>query len=311
MILGIDISKDKLDVILFPEKKHYIIHNSHQSIQSFLKTLLKNDRHLEMVVFEATGGYEKLLMLSLLKLSIPFHRAHPTRVYHFAKSKGYFAKTDRIDAMILAQYAAQEDLAPSNVSVNQLKLQELSARKTQVKEMIGQERSRLSCTYLNTKIKQSIQRQMKQLEKEVEWINEELEDNFKKDQAHDKKRKLLRSIMGVGYETSTLLVTDLPELGQLTREQISNLIGVAPRTKESGKKQSYRAISHGRSQIRKVLYMAALVAMRYNNRMKEFYRKLIQAGKKPKVALVAIMRKLIIIMNAMVRDSLPWQEQRI
>lgn len=275
MIVGIDVSKDKLDIKILP-----------------------------------TGGYEKSLMVFLIKEGLPYHRAHPNRVYHFAKGKGCFAKTDRIDAAILARYGEQEEIkAEEAPRIDSIEIQELSARKKQVKEMITREKNRLHAVYVNHQIGRSIKRSIKQQEKELQLINEQIEKMIQENEKYQEKRELLQTIVGVGKEVATLMVTDMPELGKLTREQISKLVGVAPQTKESGKKASYRSIGQGRGQVRKALYMSALVAMRHNKRLKPMYDRLVQKGKKPKVALVALMRKLIITMNAMVRDNRPWVQQ--
>ena len=308
MIVGIDVSKDKLDIKILSINKYFQIKNSAPSIKSFIKNKLIKLGVPELVVFEATGGYEKELMSSLIKLSLPFHRAHPTRVHHFAKGKGYFAKTDRIDAGILALYGQQEEIkADEPNSIDTLRRQELSARRNQLKDMIARERNRLHCVYLDAQIKRSIKRLIKQLEKELTMVNKHLEESLSKDESCVNKRQLLETIPGVGKEVSTIMVTDMPELGKLSREQISSLVGVAPQTKDSGTKQGYRTIGKGRCHVRKALYMSALVAMRHNAILKPIYERLINRGKKPKVALVALMRKLIIMMNAMVRDNKPWE----
>jgi transposase len=305
--MGIDVSKDKLDIKVLPSEKYYQIKNSKSSIKSFMKNKLLKLGAPELIVFEATGGYEKILMLSLMELKLPFHRAHPKRVYHFAKGKGYFAKTDKIDARILAKYGQQEEITADKINaVENLKRQEISARRLQIKEMIAQERNRLHAVYVNAQINRSIKRQIKQLEKELEILDKLREEALSKDENSNARRKLLQTIPGVGHEVATLMITDMPELGELNREQISNLVGVAPQTKDSGKKEGYRTISKGRRHVRKALYMSALVAMRHNPKLKPIYDKLVGKGKEPKVALVALMRKIIITMNAMVRDNKPW-----
>lgn len=311
MIVGIDVAKNKLDIKILPTGKYYQIKNTRSSIQDFIKNKLLRIGEPRLLVFESTGGYEKILMLSLIKLDLPFHRAHPNRVYHFAKGKGYFAKTDRIDADILAKYGQQDEVtADASRSLDELKRQELSARRNQIKEMIAQEKNRMHAFYINAQIKRSIKRVIKQLEKELNIISELLQEEISKDEVCKTKLDLLQTLPGVGTEVATIMVTELPELGKVSREQISNLVGVAPQNKDSGKKQGYRRISKGRHHVRKVLYMSALVAMRFNPSLKIKYNQLINEGKKPKVVLVALMRKIIIIMNAMVRDNKPWALQK-
>lgn len=312
MIIGIDVSKDKLDVYVLPIDKHFVIKNTRAGISNFMSNTLLKIAQPELIVFEATGGYEKILEIYLLKHALPYHKAHPTRVHHFGKSKGYFAKTDHIDAHMLARYGQQEEIVADRQSTeDQLKIQELSARKIQIKDMIEREKPKLKQVFLGAAITRSIKRTIKMLEKELELIEKELEKMIDNDEFLQEKRELLQTVKGVGTETATLLITNLPELGQLSREAISSLVGVAPQTNDSGTKQGYRSISRGRFYVRKGLYMVALVAARYNPRMKTIYEKLLKKGKKKKVALVAIMRKILIMMNAMVKNKTPWQADRI
>lgn len=307
MIVGIDVSKDKLDVYVLPSKKHYVIKNTRTSVQSFFKNKVCMDS-IELVVFEATGGYEKLLHEFLLNQSMPHHKAHPLRARRFAESKGYFAKTDRIDAMGLAYYGEQIEIkAGTPITVNILKIQEYSARKTQLKDMLAREVQRLKVTYLDKQMIRSLKRHIKQLEQELQLINEKLAALVKADDELSAKHQLLQTAKGVGAEVATILVTDLPELGKLNREQISRLVGVAPQTKDSGKRQGYRPISQGRFYVRKALYMSALVATRHDPKMKRIYQNLLAKGKLKKVALVAIMRKMIITLNAMCKNNTRWK----
>jgi transposase len=310
MIVGIDVSKDKLDIKILPAGVGAQTPNTRSNILSIFKKKRLKLGTPELVVFESTGGYEKILMKCLVDLNLPFHRAHPKRVYHFAKGKGYFAKTDTIDAEILARYGQQDEIRGETLaSLDNVCNQELSARKQQLKAMLQQEKNRRHHFYMNKQIYRSIQRHIKGLEKELDLLNNQLEESLRNNKTDMKRWELLQTIPGVGKEIALLMVTDMPELGQLSREQVSHLAGVAPQTKNSGKKEGYRTISKGRSQVRKALYMAALVAMRYHPTLKKMYGRLTLKGKKPKVALVALMRKLIIMMNAMVRDNQPWSLQ--
>ena len=308
MILGVDVSKDKLDITVLPGFKHYQIKNTKTSIKSFMKNNLKITEEIKLVVFEATGGYEKLLQSYLIESKSPYHKAHPSRVHSFAECKGYYAKTDRIDSKILALYGEQNEIQPNDDSdENQLKIKEISSRRNQLKDMIAHEKQRLNHTYLGKQILRSIKRNIKQLERELELISKELEKQISADKVLNETLALLQTVKGVGKEVAMALVTDLPELGKVNREEISALVGVAPQTKDSGKKQAYRATSRGRFHVRRILYMAALVASRYNPRMKKFYNKLLEKGKLKKVAIVAVMRKMIIMMNSMVKNGTSWQ----
>lgn len=312
MIVGIDVSKDKLDVCVLPKKTPYVIKNSTAGIRSFFKNKL-NKIDIEWVVFEATGGYERKLHLFLLEEGLPHHRVHPQRVYHFAQSRGLYAKTDGLDAATLACYGQQKENRMNRQiqNKNQLRIREYSSRRNQLKEMQANERRRLSVVQLEPEITRSMKRNIKQLERELQLITQKLNELINGDQALKAKRELLQTAKGVGSEVATMLVCDLPELGQLSREEISHLVGVAPQTRESGKKSGYRAISRGRFYVRRILYMAALVAIRYNTRMKRIYEGLVARGKLKKVALVAVMRKMIIMLNAMIKNKTPWQQERI
>lgn len=311
MIVGIDVSKDKLDIHILNEKMHHVIKNTKASIASFFKNKL-NMEDCKLVVFEATGGCERLLHCYLIEQNIPYHRAHPSRVHHFAQGEGYFAKTDKIDARILARYGNEKKMKPDNaMTLRQLEIHDYSSRRTQLKNMISSEKQRLSGFTSHGEIKRSIVRNIKQLERELALVTDKLKVLIKADEELHNKYKLLKTTKGVGKEVATILITDLPELGHLSREEISHLVGVAPQTKDSGKKKGYRAVSRGRFEVRKVLYMAALVASRFNPRMKKIYQRLLAKGKEKKVALVAIMRKMIIMLNTMVRTGEAWLCERI
>lgn len=314
MILGVDVSKDKLDVYISSLGQYYCINNKLVNIRKFFQKTLKAILDLQsitQVVFEATGGYEKTLQVYLMETNIPHHRAHPSRVHAFGRARGYFAKTDRIDARLLAYYGEQADIASVTIpDKKQLEIQELSSRRAQLKEMMMGERHRLDHPFLNKQIKRSIRRQIKYLEAEIETLNTHLNKLIDADDALLEKRKILTSVKGIGDEVSAVLIAELPELGELSREAVSHLVGVAPQTKDSGKKKGYRAISKGRSSVRKALYMAALVAVRFNPRMTQIYQALLEKGKKKKVALVAVMRKMLIMVNAMVKNGTTWEASK-
>lgn len=306
MIIGIDVSKNTLDAYEAATQTHLQLPNTAHAIKHFFK----QKKAISLVVFEATGGYEKPLQLQLMDLGIPFHRAHAHRAHCFIQSRGVLAKTDRIDATLLAAYGAQAHIkADAPWSKDQLRIQELASRKQQVKEHIQAEKNRLSTPYVDPTIARSIKREIKRMTVEVTLLEEKLNQLI--DQEHTMKTRwqLLQTVKGVGKEVATTLIAHLPELGQLPREAISNLVGVAPRNRDSGQHQGYRPISHGRRAVRKALYMAALVASRHNPRMKAIYQRLVAKGKKKKVALVAVMRKMIIMLNAMVKHNTPWQAQ--
>lgn len=303
-MIGIDVSKDKLDIYILSTNKYVCIKNQYTKILSWLKQQPENVSY----VFESTGGYEKSLIKCLNKVEASYHRAHPNRVFHYGKSKGYFAKTDKIDAKILASYGRDNSLAFIKISEKNLQLQELSSRKTQLKKMLQQERHRLGHDFFNSTIKQSIKRHIKQIEKEINEIDTALEQAIDDNQEMTEKRELLESVKGVGKEVSQILLTQLPELGKLSKTQISSLVGVAPCNRDSGKKNGRRSVRGGRFDVRRALYMSALVAIRHNKYYKEKYHSLLNRGKEKKVALMAIMRKLIMALNAMIKNNCIWQE---
>ncbi|MFN3234954.1 MAG: IS110 family transposase [Gammaproteobacteria bacterium] len=242
----------------------------------------------------------------------PNHKAHPSRVHNFAQYKGYFAKTDRIDARLLALYAQESGIEPDSImDKNQLKIKEYSSRRTQLKDMLTAEKQRLKSVMFASDIKRSIKRQIKQIEQELSLVTEKLNAIIQADASLQVKYDRLQTVKGVGKEVALILVTDLPELGELNREKISHLVGVAPQTRESGQKQYYRRIHHGRFYVRKALYMSALVAIRYNPRMKKIYQRLLAKEKLKKVALVAVMRKMIIMLNSMIQNQVDWDMTKI
>ena len=303
-MIGIDVSKDKLDIHILSKNKHVCIKNQYTKILAWLK---QQPDHVAYV-FESTGGYEKILIKCLNKVEASYHRAHPNRVFHYGKSKGYFAKTDKIDAKTLACYGRDNPLTFMKISEKDLQLQELSARKAQLKKMLQQERHRLGHDFFNSIIKQSIKRHIKQIEKEINQIDIALEQAIADNQEMTEKRELLESVKGVGKEVSQILLTQLPELGKLSKTQISSLVGVAPCNRDSGKRKGRRSVRGGRFDVRRALYMAALVAVQHNKRYKEKYHELLSKGKEKKVALMAIMRKLIMALNAMLKNNRVWQE---
>lgn len=308
VILGIDISKDKLDIWMRPHDQHMIINNNPRHIGQWIKSMLK-DYHIEHVFFEPTGGYEKTLIRLLLQQAINPTLIHPNRLVHFVKSLGTREKSDKIDAKNAALFGERhiELFMLDGNYVENKRLAELSSRRRQLKEMIHRERCRISHDFFQKGIKGSHKRLLKALEKELKQLNELIEKVIEETQHKQAACDLLKSMKGVGKVLSETLVVDLPELGTLSKGQIAKLVGVAPIVRESGKWQGERHIYGGRGHVRKVLYMGALVAVRYNRQMKEVYEKLLKKGKPCKVALVAVMRRMLSILNAMIRDMKPYE----
>ena len=306
MIIGIDVSKDKLDVAFGDQ--HKVIANTQASIEKLFKQTLKVEK-IQLVVFEATGGYEKRLLVSLLGLKIPFHRANGFHVRRFSESKRYHAKTDKLDAQILVKYGEQEEVEADELTEQMLRQREWASRQNQLKQEIQVEQCRQKGMYIDQGLKKSSQRLIKQLKKELEKVTGVLDRLLGEDEEQKARIEVAMSMPGIGKETATALVVWLGELGSRSREEIASIAGLAPRTRESGKSKGYASIGGGRSQVRKVLYMAALVAVRHNKRMKGIYEGMVARGKRKKVALVAVMRKMLVVLNTMMKTGEMWEDR--
>lgn len=303
IFVGIDVSKATLDISL--SGKHFKIGNEKNEIFHFIKEELVLKKTVpSLVCLESTGGYEAMAIQCFHKAEIPIHRAHPNSVYAFAKASGHFAKTDRLDAKLLEKYAAfvsekeKGDKARSEASYE---LQELRGLERDLLETLhaNQCRIKMSCG----KAIGHFEAQIKFIKNQLEKVRNDIEKTITSDNQLVQRRELLMSHKGVGLLTANALMAELPELGLLNSKEIASLVGVAPKTYESGTKKSAGHIMGGRFFVRKALYMAALVASRHNEKINAFYTRLLESGKAKKVALVAIMRKIIVCLNAMVRDN--------
>lgn len=308
LIIGIDVSKDKLDITVLPGSEHIVIKNNQKAICKFISSLLERHKKEEvrLCVMESTGGYEKEVAKCLEERGLPIHIAHPNQVFHFAKSRRSFAKTDKIDSKILAYFGTAMDLRLTILpSKDSEALKDLATRKMQLTEFLIAEKCRLK-DHLSEPARHSISRLLKQLEKEIELIEKMIKELINSSDQKKKQAELLKTLKGIGEQTAHLLVATLPELGQLSRSEIASLTGVAPRNHDSGIKQGHRSIKGGRFYVRKALYMPALCALRHNQPLKEYYQRLLAKGKKPKVAIVAVIRKMVITLNAMVKNNEGW-----
>ena len=304
VFIGIDVSKAHLDIAARPTGEQWQVENQAEGIAHLVERLRL--LHPTLIVLEATGGLEVEVTATIAAAGLAVAVVNPRQARAFAKSLGKLAKTDKIDARILAHFAEAIHPEPRTLPDEEtVQLQALITRRRQVVEMLVAEKNRV---YLAHK---TIQPRLKE---HIDWLNEELDDL--NDQLRDKlqhsplwreKDDLLRSVPGVGPVLSTTLLAELPELGKLNRKKIAALVGVAPFNCDSGWMQGKRAIWGGRASVRTVLYMAIHSARRYNPVIKAFYDRLIQAGKLPKVALTACMRKMLTILNAMVASGRPWQ----
>lgn len=302
--IGIDVSKAMLDVFILPLKQQLQFENNVQGIQKLRAKLQSFPSSL--VVMEATGGYERPVAQALAKAELAVSVNNPRQIRDFAKALGKLAKTDQIDAQVIALFAEKIQPLP-NVTCNeeQQKLAENNARRRQLVDMITMEKNRLDKA--SKAIKKSIQRIIKTLEKELNDINTTLAKCIQDDPAYAEKSALLQTIKGVGTVVAAGLVAELPELGTVGEKQISALVGLAPYNRDSGTLRGKRSVWGGRATVRSTLYMATLVAIRHNGQIRSFYNRLCAAGKRKKVAIVACMHKLLIIMNAMIKHAQPWR----
>ncbi len=301
--IGIDVSKINLDVCSLPAKTYSQFENNQTGIKKLIKSL--KNQNVSGIVMEATGGYEKLVAKTLAEANFSVSVINPRQVRDFARALGRLAKTDRIDALSIALYA--EKIQPEmNVDYREdtQSIADYEVRRRQLVDMITQEKNRRDKA--GKPIKKSIERIIKALEDELKDVTKHLEEAISNDSVASVKASLLRTIKGVGPATAASLIAHMPELGRLNSKKISALAGLAPLNRDSGNMRGKRIIWGGRSAIRSSLYMAALVCVKHNEKIKEFYERLCASGKKKKVALVACMHKLLIIMNAMVRNNCSW-----
>ena len=300
---GVDISKDYLDVTIVDSDKMWRFTNNQVGIKKVIKVF--QEMASIMVVFESTGGLEISLWLALNQAGINAAPINPRQIRHFAQAKGKLAKTDNIDAQIIAQYGQAMKPNPQLVPDTQ-ELKELMARRSQIVEMIAAEKSRFKAARQKL-IKQDIQDHIDWLQKRIHETDKELMRAIDDNPVLQEKAKLLRSTPGVGPTTTAALLIQLPELGTLNRHEVAALAGVAPLNRDSGRMRGKRAVWGGRASVRGILYMSALVATRYNPVISAFYQRLCAEGKAKKVAIIACMRKLLIILNSMIKHKTLWQ----
>jgi transposase len=303
--VGIDVSKEFLDVAALPEQKSIPkqVRNSEEGIEALVKVMTKLKPAL--VVLEASGKRERAAAGALIVAGVRVSVVNPRQVRDFAKATGQFAKTDNLDAAILARFA--QALKPEPRALPDEETQRLSAllaRRRQVIKMLVAEKSRLDTA--DAIIKPSIGAHIAFLELEHDRLDDELGRALKASPIWSEKSTLLKSVKGIGPVVSTTLLADLPELGTLSNKEIAALVGVAPLAYESGTMQRARIIWGGRAGVRRVLYMATVSACKHNPVIKEFYQRLIAAGKPAKVARIACARKLLIICNAILRTGVSW-----
>jgi transposase len=301
--VGIDVSKARLDIFVSGDNEIWATSNDEEGFQSILERL--HPITPALIVVESTGGLEISLLVALYTAGLPVALVNPGRVREFAKSTGLLAKTDKLDARLLARFAeaVKPPLTQLPSEAEQL-LSDLMGRRCQLIEMLTAEKNRLGT--VRKPARPRIEKHIAWLEDELVGINQEINQFIQQSPSFKQKDNILRSTPGVGSVTAATLISDLPELGKLDRKEIASLVGVAPFNNDSGRHRGKRRIKGGRESVRRVLYMAALTAARCNPMIKSFYERLLKMGKEKKVALIACMRKLLTILNAMVRDMKPF-----
>ncbi|HWR83123.1 MAG TPA: IS110 family transposase [Candidatus Deferrimicrobium sp.] len=301
--VGIDVAKAELVVALGAEGELFAVPNNDDGIRAIKERLL--GLPLEFVAMEATGGYETALAAALAAAGFPVVIVNPRQVRDFAKATGRLAKTDTIDARSIALFAERVRPAIRELPDQALRtLDALLTRRRQLIEMLVAERNRLD--HASPSVEKSLKQHIRWLEKRLADVDSDLDQTIQQSPVWKAKEDLLRSVPGIGPIVSRTLLADLPELGSLNRKKIAALVGVAPLAKDSGTLRGKRMVWGGRAPVRAALFMGALIAARHNPVIRDFYKRLVATGKPKKVALVACMRKLLTILNAMVRTNTRW-----
>lgn len=302
--IGIDVAKDSLDVCLLSTERHFTVTNDETGFQQLVDELPAAGTC--RVILEATGGYQRRVVAALVAAGHEVAVVNPRQVRDFARGLGILAKTDRLDARVIARFGQQ--VHPRSIEITsekQTELRELVTRRRQLVEFRTAEQNRLETSSAKI-VRKNIRHLVEQLQKQIRQLEDAIGKLIESDPQLSCQAALLETVPGVGPVTTTSLLVELPELGRLNRQQIAALVGVAPFNRDSGKFHGRRAIWGGRAAVRSVLYMAALTARRSNPLIREFANRLEAAGKPFKVVITACMRKLLVILNSMVKFNLPW-----
>jgi transposase len=306
VFVGIDVSSQTLDVCLVPAGETLRENNSGKGLARLVRRVKKAGPTL--VVLEATGGYERSLVLALAEAGVPTAVVNPRQVRDFARARGILAKTDAIDARVLAEFARDLRPEPSPApSERQLELEELLARRRQVIAMRTSEKNRRQ-QVRGRVVLHSVKTLLRTFDEEVAQLEQRIAELLQQCTLCTEKLRLLTSTPGIGPTVGQTLIIDLPQLGRLNRREIASLVGVAPHNRDSGQRRGRRCVWGGRSHVRSALYMAVLASLRCNPMVRRFYDRLRGAGKPAKVALTACMRKLLTILNTMLARNTPWKE---
>lgn len=302
--VGIDVSKDRLDVAVYPGSERFGVERNAAGLQQLADRLAALAPHL--VVLEATGGLEAVVAASLATAGLSIAVVNPSQVRAFARALGQRAKTDPIDAAVIAHFAAATGVVPRPLpDAATRSLADLMVRRRQIVDMIAAESQREKRA--SHRVKRSITRVVRALRCELEDVDGDIDAAVRASPLWCEAENLLTSVPGIGRVISRTLIAEMPELGRLDRKQIAALAGLAPFTRQSGQWRGKSFIGGGRTTVRTALFMGAMVAMRFNPVLKAFHQRLLAAGKAKKVAIVAVARKLLTILNAILRDRKPWQ----
>jgi transposase len=305
MFVGIDVAKDRLDVNIQPSGESFAVARDEPGLTGLVQRL--QPLGVTLIALEATGGYEVVVAATLAAAGLPVAVVNPRQIRDFARATGRLAKTDALDAHSIAVFAARVRPAARPVADAQARLLgELVARRRQLVEMLVAEQNRRRLVE-PPPLRRRLDAHIRWLERAVRELESDIDTTVRSSPLWRATDDLLRSVPGVGPITAHTLIADLPELGHLGRRQIAALVGVAPMNRDSGTLRGRRMITGGRASVRTVLYMATLSAIRHNAVIAAFYRRLTQAGRPGKLALTAAMRKLLVILNAILRDQRPWQ----
>ena len=303
LYVGIDVSKATLDVAILPTGRHFVVSNDEAGIDELLGGLEDPNKPI-LVALEASGGYERPVA-AIAASGIAVAVLNPRQTRDFARATGKLAKTDALDAKALANFAEAVRPEPRALPEEAREFRAILARRRQLIQMMTAEKNRFGSA--SKAVARRIQAHVRWLEKELSRTDRDLDEAIEGSPAFKENEALLSSVPGVGPVLCRTLLAELPELDSLAPRELSALVGVAPLNRDSGTLRGKRAVWGGRSRVREALYMGALVASRHNPHIKEFYERLVAAGKPKKVALVACMRKLLVILNALLRDRTPWR----
>ncbi|MDH5233040.1 MAG: IS110 family transposase [Gammaproteobacteria bacterium] len=306
--VGVDVGKYQLDICIYERDLYFSVSNDTTGIRQALNRLARYQ--VERIVCEATGRYEHALVEAAIEKRLPIIVSNPIQIRRYAGAIGQLAKTDEIDSRLIAKYAAViQPEVRRHKSKQIIKIKDLLVRRRQLIEMMTMEKNRFQI--MPKFLKADIQRCITHMQKQLEKVDKQLNVLVEQHDEWQAKRERLLSVPGIGPVVVNTLLGDLPELGSLTNKQIAALTGVAPYNRDSGKLRGKRRIRGGRATVRTMLYMAMLTSIQHNPVIKRFYQRLVAEGKHKKVALTACIRKMIIILNAMLRDGTNWNEKLV